>query len=237
MKKTSCLILFYVCFLSLSGTTAAYEKNEYVRLREDMVRQQIMARGVEDPQVLEAVRKVPRHVFVPENYRAHSYGDYPLPIGQGQTISQPYVVAFMTEALDLKDSDKVLEIGTGSGYQAAILAEIVEEVYTIEIIEELGRRALKTLNSLGYGNVHVKIGDGYKGWPEKAPFDAVIVTCAPERIPKALIEQLAEGGRMILPVGKAGSIQRLIRAVKKNGKLMTKKVMPVRFVPMVKGPD
>jgi protein-L-isoaspartate(D-aspartate) O-methyltransferase len=202
-----------------------------------MVRQQIMARGVEDPRILEAMRKVPRHLFVPENYRHFSYRDHPVPIGRNQTISQPYVVAFMTEALDLKSKDRVLEIGTGSGYQAAVLAEIVEEVYTIEIIEELGKRARQTLDGLGYKNIHVKIGDGYKGWPEKAPFDAVIVTCAPEQIPKALIEQLRDGGRMIIPVGRAGTIQKLVRAVKKKGKLETKVVMPVRFVPMVKGSD
>ncbi len=196
-----------------------------------------MARGVENPQVLEAMRKVPRHLFVPDKYRAFSYRDHPLPIGQGQTISQPYVVAFMTEALDLTPKDRVLEIGTGSGYQAAVLAELAEEVYTIEIIEELGKRARQTLDGLGYKHIHVKIGDGYKGWPEKAPFDAVIVTCAPEQIPKALIEQLKDGGRMIIPVGRAGAIQRLVRAVKKKGKLKTKEVMPVRFVPMVKGPD
>ncbi|MBW2359244.1 MAG: protein-L-isoaspartate(D-aspartate) O-methyltransferase, partial [Deltaproteobacteria bacterium] len=184
------------------------------RLREHMVKQQIMARGVEEPRVLEAMRKVPRHLFVPEKYRAFSYRDHPLPIGQGQTISQPYIVAFMTEALDLKPDEKVLEIGTGSGYQAAILAELVKEVYTIEIVEKLGKRAHK--------NIHVKIGDGYKGWPEKAPFDAVIVTCAPERIPEALVQQLNDGGRMIIPVGKAGAIQELVRAVKKKGKLKTK---------------
>jgi protein-L-isoaspartate(D-aspartate) O-methyltransferase len=202
-----------------------------------MVKQQIMARGIEDPGVLEAMRKVPRHLFVPEKYRAFSYRDHPLPIGQGQTISQPYIVAFMTEALDLKPNEKVLEIGTGSGYQAAILAELVKEVYTIEIVEKLGKRAQRTLEMLGYKNIHVKIGDGYMGWPEKAPFDAVIVTCAPERIPEALVQQLNDGGRMIIPVGKAGAIQELVRAVKKKGKLKTKEVMRVRFVPMVKGHD
>jgi protein-L-isoaspartate(D-aspartate) O-methyltransferase len=237
MKRIPCFLFFFMSFLALPQTIPALESNEYSRLREDMVRQQIMARGVEDPVVLEAMRKVPRHLFVPEKYRAFSYRDHPLPIGQGQTISQPYVVAFMTEALDLEPSDKVLEIGTGSGYQAAVLGEIVEEVYTIEIIEKLGKKARKTLETLGYKHIHVKIGDGYKGWPEMAPFDAIIVTCAPEQIPKALIEQLNEGGRMIIPVGRVGAIQRLVRAVKKKGKLETKEVMPVRFVPMVKGSD
>lgn len=223
--------------LALPQTISALEPDDYARLREDMVRRQIMARGVEDPEVLKAMRKVPRHLFVPEKYRAFSYRDHPLPIGQGQTISQPYVVAFMTEALDLKSHDRVLEVGTGSGYQAAVLAELVKEVYTIEIIEELGKRSRQTLEMLGYRHIHVRIGDGYKGWPEKAPFDAVIVTCAPERIPNALIEQLKDGGRMIIPVGGAGAIQRLVRAIKKKGKLKTKEVMAVRFVPMVKGPD
>jgi protein-L-isoaspartate(D-aspartate) O-methyltransferase len=237
MRKIPCILVLYILVFSLPQTIPALEPDDYTRLREHMVKQQIMARGIEDPRVLEAMRKVPRHLFVPEKYRAFSYRDHPLPIGQGQTISQPYIVAFMTEALDLKPDEKVLEIGTGSGYQAAILAELVKEVYTIEIVEKLGKRARQTLEMLGYKNIHVKIGDGYKGWPEKAPFDAVIVTCAPERIPEALVQQLNDGGRMIIPVGKAGAIQELVRAVKKKGKLKKKEVMRVRFVPMVKGHD
>ena len=237
MRKTPCFLVLYILVFSLPQTIPALEPDDYTRLREHMVKQQIMARGVEDPRVLEAMRKVPRHLFVPEKYRAFSYRDHPLPIGQGQTISQPYIVAFMTEALDLKPDEKVLEIGTGCGYQAAILAELVKEVYTIEIVEKLGKRAQRTLEMLGYKNIHVKIGDGYKGWPEKAPFDAVIVTCAPEQIPEALVQQLNDGGRMIIPVGKAGAIQELVRAVKKKGKLKKKEVMRVRFVPMVKGHD
>ncbi|MBW1702082.1 MAG: protein-L-isoaspartate(D-aspartate) O-methyltransferase [Deltaproteobacteria bacterium] len=237
MRKISCFLVLYILVFALPQTIPALEPDDYTRLREHMVKQQIMARGVEEPRVLEAMRKVPRHLFVPEKYRAFSYRDHPLPIGQGQTISQPYIVAFMTEALDLKPDEKVLEIGTGSGYQAAILAELVKEVYTIEIVEKLGKRAQRTLEILGYKNIHVKIGDGYKGWPEKAPFDAVIVTCAPERIPEALVQQLNDGGRMIIPVGKAGAIQELVRAVKKKGKLKTNEVMRVRFVPMVKGHD
>ena len=195
---------------------------------------QILARGVTDQKVVHAMRTVPRHRFVPKNYRAYSYADHPLPIGQGQTISQPYIVAYMTEALSLKPGDKVLEIGTGSGYQAAVLAELVKTVYTIEIIEELGKRARETLKTLGYTNVHIRIGDGYKGWPEKAPFDAVIVTCAPEKIPPALVDQLKDGGRMIIPVGRQGTIQKLIRGVKSGGRLMSREVMHVRFVPMVR---
>ena len=168
-------------------------------------------------------------------YRAFSYSDGALSIGEGQTISQPYIVAFMTEALELTPDDRVLEIGTGSGYQAAILAERVKAVYTIEINEKLGKQAGKRLEELGYTNIQVKIGDGYKGWPENAPFDAVIVTCAPEEIPQSLIEQLKDGGRMIIPVGKEGTVQQLVKVTKKGGKTEIQAVMDVRFVPMVKG--
>jgi protein-L-isoaspartate(D-aspartate) O-methyltransferase len=180
------------------------------------------------------MRKVPRHLFVPKKNRAFSYADHPLPIGEGQTISQPYIVAFMTEALKLKPGERVLEIGTGSGYQAAVLAEIINEVYSIEIIQALGESARETLGALGYKNVHIKIGDGHKGWPQKAPFDAIIVTCAPEKIPRPLVEQLKEGGRMIIPVGRRGTVQKLVRAVKRSGSIKTEDVMLVRFVPMVK---
>ncbi|HUT62573.1 MAG TPA: protein-L-isoaspartate(D-aspartate) O-methyltransferase, partial [Anaerolineae bacterium] len=203
--------------------------------RQKMVVHQIAARGIKDTRVLEAMNKVPRHLFVPDGYLSSAYADYPLPIGEGQTISQPYIVAFMTESLDLKPDDRVLEIGTGSGYQAAILAEIVHEVYTIEIIESLGERARTLLGKMGYENIFVKIGDGYKGWPDEAPFDAIIVTCAPEDIPPALIEQLKEGGRMIIPVGSVGGVQELVRVVKREGRVKTEDVLPVRFVPMIKG--
>jgi len=216
---------------------SADSPQDFTAARQRMVERQIEARGVRDTRVLEAMRKVPRHLFVPESYVSMAYADFPLAIGEGQTISQPYIVAFMTEALSLKPEDRVLEIGTGSGYQAAVLAEIVKEVYTIEIIPSLGKRARKLLEELGYDNVHVKIGDGYKGWPEKAPFDAVIVTCAPEAIPQALIEQLEEGGRMIIPVGRTGAVQELVRGVKVDGELRTQEVLPVRFVPMVRGED
>ena len=182
------------------------------------------------------LRKVPRDLFVPQKNRAFSYADHPL-IGEGQTISQPYIVAFMTEALKLKPGERVLEIGTGSGYQAAILAELITEVYSIEIIEALGTRAQETLGKLGYKNVHIKIGDGHKGWAQKAPFDAIIVTCAPEQIPRPLVEQLKEGGRMIIPVGRVGTVQKLVRGVKTGGRIKTEEVMLVRFVPMVKGDD
>ena len=196
-----------------------------------MVQQQLMARGINDARVLAAMAKVPREEFVPLESRAPSYEDGPMPIGHGQTISQPYIVAFMTERLRPKPSDRVLEIGTGSGYQAAILAGLVAEIYTIEIIEPLAKNADATLQRLGYQNVHVKVGDGYRGWPEQAPFDAITVTCAPDHVPQPLIDQLKEGGRMIIPVGGFGN-QELYLLEKKNGQLQRRAVLPVRFVPM-----
>jgi protein-L-isoaspartate(D-aspartate) O-methyltransferase len=237
MKMPRLTALLIAMIFLMPSTAGAGEPDRYAVLRAQMVREQIVSRGVEDPRVLAAMEKVPRHLFVPENLRAHAYRDHPLPIGLGQTISQPYIVAFMTEALDLKPTDRVLEIGTGSGYQAAILGELVKEVYTIEIIETLGLRARRTLDAMGYGNIRAKIGDGYRGWPSKAPFDAVIVTCAPEEVPQALVRQLKEGGRLIIPVGRAGGVQSLVKAVKKGGRLEQKEVMAVRFVPMVRGKD
>lgn len=200
--------------------------------RRQMVENQIRGRGITDPRVLAAMERVARHRFVPGPYRSRAYADHPLPIGEGQTISQPYVVALMTEALALRGHEKVLEIGTGSGYQAAVLAELCRQVYTIEIFESLGRRAETTLKALEYDNIHVKVGDGYKGWPEHAPFDAVIVTCAPSHIPQPLKEQLAEGGRMILPVGPRHA-QKLVRLTKQSGVLAEEEVIPVLFVPMI----
>lgn len=201
-----------------------------------MVSQQLTVPGrdITNARVLSAMRKVPRHELVPASLRAQAYGDYPLPIGFDQTISQPFIVAFMTEKLDPKSTDKVLEIGTGSGYQAAVLAELVREVYTIEIVEPLARRAEADLKRLGYANVFVRAGDGYKGWPEASPFDAIIVTCAPERVPQALVDQLREDGRMIIPVGPAGN-QELYLLRKKNGAVERRAVLPVRFVPMTGG--
>ena len=196
-----------------------------------MVQQQLMTRGITDARVLAAMAKMPREEFVPPESRAASYEDGPLQIGHGQTISQPYIVAFMTEQLRPKASDRVLEIGTGSGYQAAILAGLVKDVYTIEIIEALAKDAEATLQRLGYKNVHVRVGDGYRGWPEHAPFDAITVTCAPDHVPQPLIDQLKEGGRMIIPVGGFGN-QELYLLEKKNGQLQRRAVLPVRFVPM-----
>ena len=190
-----------------------------------------MPRGIHEERVLAAMMKVPREEFVPEHLRAASYADQPLPIGYDQTISQPFIVAFMTEQLRPQPQDRVLEIGTGSGYQAAILAQLVTDVYSIEISEPLARTAEATLQRLGYKNVHVKVGDGYKGWAEHAPFDAVIVTCAPDHVPQPLIDQLKEGGRMIIPVGGFGD-QELCLLEKKNGELERRTVSPVRFVPM-----
>ncbi len=190
-----------------------------------------MRRGIHEERVLAAMAKVPREEFVPKETRPASYSDQPLPIGYNQTISQPYVVAFMTEQLQLKRDDRVLEIGSGSGYQTAILAELVADVYTIEIIEPLAKNAEATLIRLGYKNVQVKAGDGYKGWPEHAPFDAVIVTCAPDHVPQPLVDQMKEGGRMIIPVGRLGE-QELYFLEKKNGQLKKRAVLPVRFVPM-----
>ncbi|HEY5992546.1 MAG TPA: protein-L-isoaspartate(D-aspartate) O-methyltransferase [Candidatus Udaeobacter sp.] len=207
------------------------DPSNFAAERQRMVQQQLMARGVNDGRVLAAMAKVPREEFVPRESRAASYEDGPLPIGHGQTISQPYIVAFMTEQLRPKASDRVLEIGTGSGYQAAILAGLVKDVYTIEIIEALAKDAEATLRRLGCKNVHVKVGDGYRGWPEHAPFDAITVTCAPDHVPQPLTDQLKEGGRMIIPVGGFGN-QELYLLEKKNGQLQRRAVLPVRFVPM-----
>jgi protein-L-isoaspartate(D-aspartate) O-methyltransferase len=197
-----------------------------------MVTNQISGRGIKDPATLAAMRKVERHLFVPQQEMQNAYEDRPVPIGYGQTISQPYIVGYMTEILKLAKDDRVLEIGTGSGYQAAILAEIVSEVYTIEIIDELGRQAVKRLADLKYSNVRVRTGDGYFGWEEHAPFDAIVVTAAAEYVPPPLLDQLKVGGRMIIPVGSPFLVQQLMLVEKlENGKTRTTSVMPVRFVP------
>jgi protein-L-isoaspartate(D-aspartate) O-methyltransferase len=196
-----------------------------------MVSEQIEGRGVRDKRVLAALRRVPRHLYVPAEMVPYAYSDRPLPIGYRQTISQPYIVAFMTEALELKPQDRVLEIGTGSGYQAAVLAELVRDVYSIEIVEPLGSEAAERLKQLGYSNIQVRIGDGYRGWPEAAPFDAIIVTAAPDHVPSALVDQLREGGRMVLPVGRF--LQNLIRLRRTPKGVERETLLPVRFVPMV----
>ncbi len=222
----SCLFLFA---LNCRADIAA--EKDYSSERERMVIEQIEARGISDPKVLSAMRTVKRHHFVPEALRSSAYGDHPLPIGEGQTISQPYIVALMTEVIKPKPNMKVLEIGTGSGYQAAVLAELCRSVYTIEIVEILGRKAEKILSRL-YKNVHVRIGDGYQGWPEVAPFDAILVTCAPTKVPQPLADQLKEGGRMVIPVGEAG-VQELVVLIKKGGRLERHEIITVRFVPMM----
>ena len=205
--------------------------DKYSQLRNKMVDTQIRDRGITDQDVLRAMRKVPRHLFVPDNYVDDAYEDYPLPISHGQTISQPYIVAYMTEAAGPSKKKKALEIGTGSGYQAAVLAETSEIVYSIEIIPELASEAAATLKKLGYENVIVRAGDGYNGWPEHAPFDLILVTAAADRIPQPLIDQLAEGGRLVIPVGRQGAIQELMLVTKKRGKVETGRLIYVRFVP------
>jgi protein-L-isoaspartate(D-aspartate) O-methyltransferase len=207
------------------------QEDKYESVRHWMVKTQIQDRGISNNAVLEAMKKVPRHLFVPAEYEEDAYNDYPLPIGYGQTISQPYIVAYMTEALRPGSKKKALEIGTGSGYQAAILAEICAKVYTIEIVPELAKEAAERVKKLGYRNIIGKYGDGYQGWPEYAPFDLIMITAAPEKIPQPLLDQLAEGGRLIVPVGAPFAVQELILVVKKNGKTEQKRLSFVRFVP------
>jgi len=225
-----CLVLLAV-LLPACPEAKPPPSSDLTTQRQIMVDQQIAARGITDPATLEAMRTVPRHEFLPMRLREEAYMDYPLPIGHGQTISQPYIVAFMTEAIRPQPGEKILEIGAGSGYQAAILAAMGADVYTIEIIEPLAGMARQTLERLGYQNARVKHGDGYRGWPEHAPFDAIIVTCAPDKIPPDLVAQLKDGGRMIIPVG-GGMNQELILLRKQGDKIEKQSVLPVRFVPM-----
>ena len=228
--QISYLILIFGIFNSCKGQDMKKDE-DFSRLRQKMVEQQIKNRGIRATNVIEACMNVPRHIFVPEEYRKYAYDDTPLPIGYDQTISQPYIVAFMTEILKPNKNMRVLEIGTGSGYQAAILAYLCKEVYSVEIIDTLANRSKKIFEKEGYENIHVKTGDGYKGWKEYAPYDAIIVTCAPLKIPEALLDQLAEGGRMIIPAGDS-YIQKLYLIEKINGKIKQKETIPVLFVPM-----
>ena len=231
----SVALVFLVCACATSLALAQTEK-EMTEQRDRMVDRQIEKRGIENPRVLQALRDVKRHLFVEPEDISSAYDDHPLPIGHGQTISQPYIVALMTESIDPQPPDRVLEIGTGSGYQAAVLSRLVANVYTIEIVEELGEEAKGRLERLGYQNVTVKIGDGYKGWPEHAPFDKIVVTAAPPEVPPALVDQLAPGGRMVIPVGT--TFQELLLVEKANDGRVSKRVITgVRFVPMVKGKD
>jgi protein-L-isoaspartate(D-aspartate) O-methyltransferase len=222
LAVVGCAALLWPCHASDAFTTE----------RERMVREQIEGRGIRSPGLLRAMCATPRHLFVPSRFRSDAYGDYPLPIGFGATISQPYVVALMTELLEPAKRHKVLEIGTGSGYQAAVLAQLVNRVYTVEIVPELAETARRTLNSLGYSNVFVRQGDGYEGWPEQAPFDRIVVTAAPPEVPEALIRQLATGGRLVAPVGSGWLQQLVVIDRKPDGTLHRSAGPPVLFLPM-----
>lgn len=220
-----------ISFLFLTACMQTHSEDQYSNQRKMMVKEQIEDRGIKNPQVLKAMMEVPREKFVPNEYRNYSYQDGPLPIGYGQTISQPYIVAYMTEALHLDSNDKVLEIGTGSGYHAAVMSKIAKEVYTIEIVTPLAVRTKKLIAEMGLKNIFIKIGDGYLGWPKHAPFDAIILTAAPPKsVPAPLIEQLKDGGRLIAPVGQYE--QYLILYTKEGKKLKKERLLPVRFVPM-----
>jgi protein-L-isoaspartate(D-aspartate) O-methyltransferase len=207
-------------------------RDPFAAARNRMVERHLIDHGIKDPRVLEAFRTVPRHLFLPPESHRHAYDDDSIPIGEGQTITPPYDVAFMTEVLQPKPTDKVYEVGTGSGYQSAILSRLVKDVYSVEIHAPLGRRAARVHKELGYTNIHTRIGDGYLGWPEAAPFDAIIVTCAPEQVPPPLVEQLKEGGRMVIPLAKDRFDQTVHLMIKKDGKLIDRALKPTLFVPM-----
>lgn len=227
MKK---IFISFLCYFLATVIWAKSDNDIYQKQRSAMIKSQIIARGISNPQVIKALEKIPRHLFVPPKLREQAYGDYPLPIGHGQTISQPYIVAYMTQKAGLKPTDRVLEIGTGSGYQAAILSQIVKEVYSIEILKELSMSAKIVIDELKLSNIHLKVGDGYLGWSEHAPFDAIVVTAAPSKIPAPLIEQLKMGGRLIIPVGDFH--QELVLLTKTKNGMEKKTLLPVRFVPM-----
>ena len=219
------------------GAGAARTLDGYEDARQVMVARQLQRRDITDPRVLIAMGTVPRHRFVPGALASQAYGDYPLPIGEGQTISQPYIVALMTQWAEVAPGDKVLEVGTGSGYQAAVLAELTEQVFSIEIRPELARRAAALLKEIGYGRVQVRSGDGYRGWPEEAPFEAILVTAAAPRVPPALAAQLKEGGRLVIPLGAPNEAQTLVRYRQVQGKLVEEASLAVRFVPLVRPPS
>lgn len=232
VKKT--LTGFLIVSIVFHAVLLSAQEKTYKMERERMVKRQIIERGITDSLTILAMNKIPRHLFVPSHLAEKAYNDGPLPIGYNQTISQPYIVAYMTSFLELEKKDKVLEIGTGSGYQAAVLSEIVDSVFTIEIVGELAKLAQEKFEILDLKNIRVKQGDGYFGWPEHAPFDKIIITAAAEEIPPILIEQLKEGGKMILPVGPEFSVQNLVLVEKKNGKIITKNLLSVRFVPFTR---
>ncbi len=235
MLRLAPLLLGSVLLVSCSSPPVSgnpMTPENFAQQREQMVETQLKSREIQSECVLEAMKKVPRHLFMPASVRQYVYVDSPVPIGQGQTISQPYIVGLMTQTVDPKPGDRALEVGTGSGYQAAVLGELVKEVFSIEIIPDLAERAGKTLSDLGYDNVELRQGDGYQGWPEKAPFDIILVTAAPEIIPQPLIDQLAEGGRLVVPVGPQGEIQTLTLVTKEKGEVQRTHITGVRFVPM-----
>ena len=232
--STAAIVPLSFAATACSGTIRETTEDRWTVERERMVEQQLRGRDIRSVAVLDAMRRVPRHRFVPEEEQRGSYADYPLPIGFGQTISQPYIVAFMTEALDVGSEHKVLEIGTGSGYQAAVLAELARDVYTIEIVEPLAARSRALLEELGYRNVHVRAGNGYEGWPSEAPFDRIIVTAAPDEVPPALVAQLRMDGLIAVPVGVGEQMLQVLRRTG-NGLLLVKS-LPVRFVPMTGKP-
>lgn len=227
------ILILLILPLSLAGP-AAGQSDPHAAERERMVVQQIEARGIDDPATLAAMREVPRHEFVPEDRRRHAYQDRPVPIGYGQTISQPHLVAYMTERLRPRPGMRVLEIGTGSGYQAAVLGAILDEVYSIEIIGDLARWGAENLGRAGYDHVQVRHGDGYYGWPEQAPFDAIVVTAAADHIPPPLLEQLKDGGRMVIPVGSPFLTQTLMLVTREGDDIRTRSLLPVRFVPLTR---
>ncbi len=233
-KIIRCFGLLLLFLVGLGQVAAARGEDQYALERQRMVAQQLQGRDITDIRVLAAMRAVPRHRFVPDHLAPLAYNDHPLPIGSGQTISQPYIVALMTQWAEIKPGDKVLEVGTGSGYQAAVLAEITDRVFSIELKPGLAAAAAKRLQALGYGQVQVRTGDGYQGWPAEAPFDAILVTATAPQVPPALKEQLAEGGRLVIPVGDSGSLQYLLRLRKVKGELKEEDRLPVRFVPLVK---
>jgi protein-L-isoaspartate(D-aspartate) O-methyltransferase len=232
-RNTGIFFLVFMIFLHGFAMPIAHAQN-FETERNQMIQTQIVARGIQDPAVIEAMKNVPRHHFVTEKFASLAYSDQPLPIGHKQTISQPFMVAYMSEALNVEPGDKVLEVGTGSGYQAAILAEMDVNVWSIEIIPELALQAKENLQNVGYNSVVVKQGDGYKGWPEEAPFDGIIVTAAPPSIPEALVEQLKTDGIMIVPVGRQNTVQTLKKITKTEDGISQTELIPVRFVPMVK---
>lgn len=229
-----CLVWFIAAgCLALAPPAAAEDEAAFARARQQMVERQLKARDITDARVLWALGRIPRHRFVRPALAGEAYADRPLPIDEGQTISQPYIVALMTQLLELRGPERVLEVGTGSGYQAAVLAELVKQVYTIEILPGLAAGARARLKALGYTNVEVRAGDGYQGWPDQAPFDAIIVTAGATHIPQALIAQLKEGGRLVIPVDVASGYQELLQGRKEHGRLVTRSVAPVRFVPLI----